>query len=77
MNTWKSAFFILYKSLYIIEGKYYLFYDCESVIKVEDRAYIPTTHINIVPSGENADIGAEYEQRNMLQPKFKHTFIGS
>ena len=75
MNNRKSASFIFNNRLYIIDGKNYLFYDGETVNKVVDSAYIPTTYINIVPSGENADIGTEYEQRNMLQPKFKHTFI--
>ena len=75
MNNRKSASFIFNNRLYIIDGKNYLFYDGDTVKKVVDSAYIPTTYINIVPSGENADIGTEYEQRNMLQPKFKHTFI--
>ena len=39
------------------------------------NAYIPLTYINIITSGENADIGKEHEQRNILQPKFRHTFI--
>ena len=75
MNSRKSASFIFNNRLYIIDGKNYLVYDGSNVGKVTDNAYIPTTYINIVPSGENADIGTEYEQRNMLQPKFKHTFI--
>ena len=75
MNNRKSASFIFNNRLYIIDGKNYLFYDGETVNKVVDSAYIPTTYINIVPSGTNADNGTEYEQRNMLQPKFNHTFI--
>jgi hypothetical protein len=75
MNARRSASFIFNNRLYLIDGKNYLVYDGETVKKVEDVAYIPTTYINIIPSGENADIGTEYEQRNILQPKFKHTFI--
>ena len=37
--------------------------------------YVPTTYINIIPSGENANAGTEYEQRNVLTPRFKHTFV--
>ena len=40
-----------------------------------DNAYIPLTYINIITSGENADIGKQHEQRNILQSKFRHTFI--
>ena len=75
MNTRKSASFIFNNKLYIIDGKNYLVYDGNTVQSVLSKAYIPTTYINIVPSGTNADIGKEYEQRNILQPKFKHTFI--
>ena len=75
MNERRSTTFVFNNRLYIIDGKNYLYYDGESVKNVLDSAYIPTTYINIIPSGENADIGTEYEQRNVLQPKFKHTFI--
>ncbi len=75
MNTRKSASFIFNNKLYIIDGKNYLVYDGYELKNALDNAYIPTTYINIVPSGANADIGIEYEQRNILQPKFKHTFI--
>ena len=75
MNARRSASFIFNNRLYLIDGKNYLVYDGKTVKSVYDSAYIPTTYINIIPSGENADIGTEYEQRNILQPKFKHTFI--
>lgn len=75
MNARRSASFIFNNRLYLIDGKNYLVYDGNTVKSVCDSAYIPTTYINIIPSGENADIGTEYEQRNILQPKFKHTFI--
>ena len=75
MNQRRSASFIFNNRLYLIDGKNYIFYDGKTVQNVLDVAYVPTTYINVIPSGENADIGAEYEQRNVLQPKFKHTFI--
>lgn len=75
MNNRKSASFIFNNRLYLIDGKNYLVYDGDKINRVVDNAYIPTTYINIVSSGANADIGKEYEQRNVLQPKFRHTFI--
>ena len=76
MNTRKSASFIFNNRLYIVDGVNYLLYDGSKASSVLDNAYIPTTYKNIIPSGENADAGAEYEHRNLLQPKFKHTFFG-
>lgn len=75
MNTQKSVSFVFNNKLYIIDGANYLVYDGTSIAKVRDVSYVPTTYINIIPAGENADAGVEYEQRNMLTPKFKHTFI--
>ena len=75
MKEGQSKSFIFNNRLYLIDGKNYLVYDGSVVKSVLDDAYIPTTYINIIPAGENADIGKEYEQRNMLQPRFKHTFI--
>lgn len=75
MNDRRSISFVFNNRLYIIDGKNYLIFDGNCVKSVLDMAYIPTTYINIIPTGENADIGIEYEQRNILQPKFKHTFI--
>ena len=75
MNPAKSTSFIFNNRLYIIDGKNYLVYDGEKVVSVLDNAYIPLTYIYIITSGENADIGKEHEQRNILQPKFRHTFI--
>ncbi len=75
MNTHKSSSFVFNNRLYIIDGKNYLYYDGSEVHSVLDNAYIPTTYINIIPSGENADAGEEHEHRNLLQPKFKHTFV--
>ena len=77
MNKRKSASFICNNRLYIIDGKNYLMYDGESVKSVKDSAYVPTTYIGIIPSGENASNGTEYEPRNMLSPKFKNTFLAT
>ena len=74
MNERKSASFICNNRLYIIDGKNYLVFDGKTVARVKDNAYIPTTYIGIIPSGENADNGKEHEPRNMLTPKFKTTF---
>ncbi len=75
MNAAKSTSFAFNNRLYIIDGKNYLVYDGGEVSSVLNNAYIPTTYINIIPSGENADIGVKIEQANILQPKFRHTFI--
>ena len=75
MNERRSTSFVFNNRLYLIDGKNYLVFDGERVRAVRDAAYVPTTYINIIPSGENADIGTEYEQRNLLSPCFKHTFI--
>lgn len=75
MNDRRSASFVFNNRLYLIDGKNYLVFDGETVKNALEGAYIPTTYINIIPAGENADIGTEYEQRNILQPRFKHTFV--
>lgn len=75
MAEHKSVSFIFNNRLYLLDGQNYLVFDGSSVSQVKNNAYVPTTYIGIVPAGENADIGQEYEQRNILTPKFKHTFI--
>ncbi len=77
MNEQKSTAFTFNNKLYIIDGKNYLVYDGRKLASVLDEAYIPTTYISIVPgSTEISDAGKEYEQRNILQPKFINTFVG-
>lgn len=75
MNQKKSQHFIFNNRLYILDGKNYLVYNGTTVSAVKNSAYIPTTYIGIIPAGVNANIGTEYEQRNILTPKFKHTFV--
>lgn len=75
MNDRDSVSFVFNNRLYILDGKNYLYFDGSEIHRVADDAYIPTTYINIVPGGDNENEGVEYEQRNILQPKFKHTYI--
>ena len=76
MNERKSSSFIFNNRLYLLDGKNYLVYDGSTVKNVLDTAcYVPITYIGIIPDGENADNGKEFEQRNMLSPYFKHTFV--
>lgn len=77
MKKNKSESFVFNNKLYIIDGENYLCFDGEEITNVRDNAYIPTTYKNIIPSGENADTGLEYEERNLIQGKFKHTFIAN
>ena len=75
MNERKSEAFVFNNRLYIIDGKNYIYFDGEQVHRVVQNAYVPTTYRNIVISGENAYTVAQYEQSNLLQPKFINTFI--
>lgn len=78
MNKQKSTSFSFNNRLYIIDGKNYLYYDGTNIHDASsvDSAYVPTTHINIIPGGENRDTGKEYDQRNLFSPYFKNTFVG-
>lgn len=73
----KSESFAFNNKLYIIDGENYLCYDGERITDVRDNAYIPTTYKNIIPEGENANTGLQYEERNVIQPKFSNTFYGN
>ena len=75
MNERDSTSFVFKDRLYILDGKSYIVYDGDTVSRVVDNAYVPTTYINIIVGGENADAGEELEPRNMLSPYFKHTFV--
>ena len=74
MNLRKSTSFIMNNKLYLIDGCNYISFDGLAIDEVQNKAYVPTTYINIIPSGENANAGTEYEQRNIFQPNFKCTF---
>lgn len=75
MNRQKSTSFIFNNKLYILDGKNYLVYDGSTVSLVKNNAFIPLTYMNIVVGEENGNSGEEYQQRNMLTPRFRHTFI--
>lgn len=58
--------------LYIADGVNFLVYDTSTVSKVAGT--VPTLWVNKNPDGSG---GAQYQQRNILQPKFKEDFIGN
>jgi hypothetical protein len=70
-----STSFVFGDKLYVLDGKNYLVYDGDKVSFVSDNAYVPTTYIDVVPGGDAKSAGREYEQRNLLTPYFKTTFI--
>ena len=76
MNAHKSVSFVMNGKLYILDGANYLVYGGNVVSRVAANAYIPTTRVGIISDGdENGNReGLQYEQRNLLQPKFKQTF---
>lgn len=72
----KSTSFMMNNRLYILDGIHFAFYERGGIfLSVTDDAYVPTTYINTIPAGANADIGAEYQQRNLLSDDFRQTFI--
>jgi hypothetical protein len=75
MNNAKSVSFVMNNRLYILDGNDYLYYDGTGVYSVLSEEYVPTTWINAIVGGENADGGTEYEQRNLLTPDFINTFV--
>lgn len=80
MNAHRSTSFVVNERLYVVDGKNYLWFDGrerEGALRAEavaSSAYVPTTYINATPAGEYATGGTEYEQRNVLQPRFRETF---
>ena len=74
MNAARSVSFTVGGRIYILDGLRFLCYDGKTLTDVRESAYIPTTYINI-RSGVDGG-GAEYMQRNLLSPYFRHTFIG-
>jgi hypothetical protein len=73
-NDRPSTSFVVNNRLYIVDGRSYNYINNDTLYSATANAYVPTTWINITV-GENGDAGTEYEQRNMLSPKFKNTFI--
>lgn len=77
MNDTKSEFVVFDDILYILDGANYLMYDGTTLQPVSDyvdndatEQYIPTTHINIPPSGG----GESYQPLNVLTTKRKNAF---
>ncbi len=79
-----SVSFEFNNSLYILDGIHYIrimpcSYEEDTrmfrVVDAADGGYVPTTYINVIPGGENADGGKQYEARNMLSPYFRETFV--
>lgn len=75
MNDASSVSFVFGNKIYILDGRSYIAYDGRNVSRVTTDAYVPTTYVGIMPGEKNGDAGTEAEARNMLQPKFKNTFI--
>lgn len=74
----KSISFSFNNRMYLLDGEHYVSIDkygaCRDITKT---AYIPTTHQNVDLTTTDADERAlwEYEQRNMLTPKYRMKFI--
>ncbi|MBQ7728052.1 MAG: hypothetical protein IJT60_05690 [Clostridia bacterium] len=75
MANHESISFSFNNYLYILDGTHFLKCAGNIITDVETNAYVPTIYINGIPSGVNATIGKEYEQRNMLSPLFKQTYV--
>jgi len=59
--------------LIMLGGGEFLYYDGTTVGEMKDIAFIPTMWIGKSP---DAGDGTVYQQRNIIQPKFKETFVG-
>ena len=79
MNEHKSTSFVFLNKIYLIDGKNYLVYDGEKLMRVTHNAFVPTTYQSIEPAGRPADEETkdnEFRQRNLLSPYFRHTYVG-
>lgn len=84
MSKQKSTSFYFSGTLYILDGTSFLKVDSENnVTHVKDAPYVPLTYDAIDPGAQfdsnPDDIGAgrEHEQRNILTPKFRTTFVAN
>ena len=89
MAKHKSTSFSFGNNLYILDGEHFLKVSKNEstndlvVTRVVDNAYVPTTHIAIDPGAmedsnpDDSGEGREHEQRNILTPKFKSTFVAN
>jgi hypothetical protein len=71
-GSYPCAFFSFKDSLYFIHEGHYVSFN-GGFINVLNSPIIPTTYKDISPTGITAE--NEYQQRNLLTPKFKNTFI--
>lgn len=71
MNTKRSISFIFANKLFILDGANFWVYENETLKKVKDNAYIPTTRIASSPSGGG---GSFYQGVNLLSPYRKNAF---
>lgn len=67
-RSWQLA-----ERLFLADGKALLVYDGETVKKASEIAKIPLFTIAKAPAGG----GKQYEQLNLLQPKFQEMFLGT
>lgn len=67
-RSWQLA-----EQLFLADGKALLVYDGETVKKASEIAKIPLFTIAKAPAGG----GKQYEQLNLLQPKFQEMFLGT
>lgn len=81
MNDRKSTSFVFNNNLYILDGEKYMRIEIQEndsrvvcTPTVIDY-YKPTVRIGIIPGGENANVGKEYEQKNMLSPVFYLKYV--
>lgn len=84
MNAQKSTSFCFDNNLYILDGANFLRIDSDiNITKIVDEAYVPRTHISIDPgaqydsNAEDYGEGEECEQRNILTPLYKNTFLAN
>ncbi|MDO4173310.1 MAG: hypothetical protein Q4D42_00975 [Eubacteriales bacterium] len=72
MNEAKSTSFLMGGKLWLLDGKTYLVYDGDTVQRVQDVAFVPTTTIGSPPQGG----GTSLEAVNLLTPWRINTFVG-
>ena len=68
----KGSCFVMKDKMWILTGGEYLVFDGETVKRVDEDAYVPTTSIAAKPAGG----GTTFESVNLLSSKRKNTFLG-
>lgn len=78
MAKHKSNSIFFNKRLYIFDGENIYWWEGNAEIhNLVDEPHIPTTHRYIYPGSTNSELapGFEFNQRNILTPKYKNCFI--